>query len=222
MSSLHQVAPGVHCAPAPQSFFGLELGTRMTVLELSGGLLVHSPVALPPDTIDHLGTPRWVLAPNLFHHLHVGPWADAGLEAWGAAGLAKKRADVPFVGAPTADAHPWGSDLRVHALSSFPLSNEVVLLHQPSRSLVVTDLVFHIQPDAPWGTRAAMAMIGGYPGVRTTALERFGMRRAAARRDLAEILSWDFDRVVLTHGAVVQTGGKDAIAEAFSWLGPLG
>jgi hypothetical protein len=219
--SLTELAPGVHCAGAPQTFFGLELGTRMTVLELPGGLLVHSPVALPPESIQHLGDPRWVLAPNLFHHLHVGPWAAAGLEAWAAAGLAEKRPDVPFVGQPTGTAHPWGSDLRVHALTSFSLSNEVVLLHVPSRTLVVTDLVFHIQPDAPWATRAAMGLIGGYPGVATTALERLGMQRAAARRDLAEILSWDFDRVVLTHGAVVETGGKDTVARAFSWLGKL-
>lgn len=222
MSALHEVAPGVHCATAPQPFLGLELGTRMTVLELSGGLLVHSPVARPPEDISHLGDPRWVLAPNLFHHLHVGPWAAAGLEAWGAVGLAEKRPDITFTGQPKGGAHPWGGDLRVHALTSFPLSNEVVLLHAPSRTLVATDLVFHIQPDAPWSTRAAMALIGGYPGVRTTALERFGMQRAAAREDLAEILSWDFDRVVMTHGTVVETGGKDAVASAFSWLGPIG
>jgi hypothetical protein len=222
MSPLRNLAPGLHCVDAGQRFFGLELGTRMTVLALPGGLLVHSPVALPPETIAHLGEPRWVLAPNLFHHLHVGPWAAAGLETWGAVGLAKKRPDVPFAGTPTAAAHPWGTELRVHALASFPLSNEVVLLHRPSRTLVVTDLVFHVQPDAPWATRAAMTLIGGYPGVRTTALERVGMQRAAARRDLAEILSWDFDRVVMTHGEVIETGGKDAVARAFSWLGPLG
>jgi hypothetical protein len=45
--------------------------------------------------------------------------------------------------------------------------------------------------------------------------------RAAARRSLETILAWDFDRVVVTHGRALETGGREALRRAFAWL-PVG
>ena len=218
MSSFKLLAPGVHSFDAPQRFLGLELGSRMTVLELPGGLLVHSPVAVPPKVVQDLGTPRWVLAPNLFHHLHVGPWIDAGLSGWGAPGLPDKRSDVHFEGVVSEGSHPFGDEVETYTLRCFSLSNEVVVLHKPSRTLLVSDLVFNISGTAPWMTRVAMRCLGGYPGCSVTLLERIGMRRDLAREDLATIASWEFDRIVMAHGDVIETGGKQALMRAFRWL----
>ena len=75
---MRTLAPGVHVVEAPQRFFGLEIGARMTVLETSGGLVVHSPVDMAPDNVACLRAVRWVVAPNTFHHLYVGRWAAVG------------------------------------------------------------------------------------------------------------------------------------------------
>jgi hypothetical protein len=40
----------------------------------------------------------------------------------------------------------------------------------------------------------------------------------AARESVAKILEWDFDRVIVTHGDVLESGGKAKFAEAFSYL----
>jgi hypothetical protein len=32
------------------------------------------------------------------------------------------------------------------------------------------------------------------------------------------MLGWEFDRIVLGHGDVVESGGRQALAEALSWL----
>ncbi len=215
---LREVCSGVHVAEAPQRFYGLEVGARMTVLSLEGGLLVHSPLAMDPGAIAHLGTPRWVLSPNLLHHLYVGPWIDAGLEGWAAPGLSEKRPDVTFHGVVSAGAHPFGDEIQLLPMTCFTLTNEVVLLHRPSRTLVVTDLVFNFSPTSPWTTRAAMRCACGYPGCKTTLLERVGMRRPELRRELAQIAAWDFDRVIMAHGDIIETGGKEALLDAFSWL----
>jgi len=216
---LEAIADGVHVGRAQQRFFGLELGARMTVLELEGGLLIHSPIAMDPDAISDLGKPRWVLAPNLFHHLYVGPWMERGCEGWAAAGLAAKRPDLSFHGVAEPGTEPFGPDAPVFPLTCFPFSNEVVVLHKPSRTLVVTDLVFNLAPTAPFSTRAAFWCLCGYPGCRTTLLERTLMRRDAARREVGELLALDFDRLVLAHGEVIETGGQSALARAFDWLG---
>ena len=216
---LTTMAAGVHVLEAEQRFVGLELGARMTVLEVDGGLLVHAPLGVPLETLGHLGPPRWLLAPNTFHHLHVGPWIAAGCEAWAAPGLAEKRPDLAFHGVVAPGVQPFGPDVALFPLSCFPFTNEVVVYHRPSRTLLVTDLVFNLAPTAPWLTRAAMRCAGGYPGCRTTALERGLMRREAARREIGDLLSLDFDRLIMAHGQVIESGGRAALARAFAWLG---
>ena len=215
---LRQIAPDVHVIEAPQRFYGLEVGARMTILSLDEGLLLHSPVAAPPALVERLGAPRWALAPNLLHHLYIGPWAERGVEAWAAPGLARKRADVGFAGEVVAGVQPFGGAVEVLPMTCFAMTREVALLHRPSGTLIVSDLVFNLSPEAPWTTRAAMRCLCGYPGCKVTLLERLGMRREAARREIEHLLSWPFDRLIMAHGEIVETGGKEALRRAFSWL----
>ena len=79
----------------------------------------------------------------------------------------------------------------VPPLRCFSLTNEVVLLHRPSRTLVVTDLVFNFTADYPWLTRAAMFSSGAYPGCQASMLERVGMDRGIAREEIAGLLALD-------------------------------
>ena len=97
--------------------------------------------------------------------------------------------------------------------------NEVALLHRPSRTLVLTDLVFHLDAEAPWMTRAAIWSVGGYPGCQATLLERVFMKRQQAREDLQTLLDLDFDRLIMAHGRIIETGGKNALRNAYRWLG---
>jgi hypothetical protein len=32
------------------------------------------------------------------------------------------------------------------------------------------------------------------------------------------VLAWDFDRVTVTHGEPLETGGKEALRRAYAWL----
>ena len=44
--------------------------------------------------------------------------------------------------------------------------------------------------------------------------------RAAARRSLETLLALPFDRLIVGHGTPLSTGGKEAVAAAYSWLLP--
>lgn len=209
----------VHTFEAPLRFFGLEIGCRMTALEVDGSLLLHSPINLDPAALEPLGTPRWVLAPNRMHHLFVGPWMERGLEGWAAPGLPEKRPDLRFDHVVEEACEPFGDAVRLIPLRCFPLTNEVVVLHRPSRTLVVTDLVFNFTADAPWLTRAAMRVSAAYPGCRASLLERVGIKRSLAREEIGGLLELDFDRLIMAHGAVIDVGGKSALRGAYRWLG---
>ena len=225
MSLLTRHADGLWTADAPLRLFGLlEIGTRMTVVRLSSGdLWVHSPIA--PSTVrgelDALGPVRHVVAPNLFHHLYAGPFRDAYRQArlWSAPGLARKRRDLRFdeeLGASPPAA--WAADLDQQPIEGSRLG-EVVFLHRRSRTLISSDLVAHIGDDANLSARIYGRLFGFRRGPVVPRTLRLGYRdRAAARSSLDAVLAWDFDRVVLAHGRVIESGGKDVVRRAFEWL----
>lgn len=216
---MRELAPGVHVAEQPVRFLGLEVGTRMTVLNLEGGLFVHSPIDMEPSSIAHLGAPRWVVAPNKLHHLFVGRWIEAGYEAWAAPGLSDKRKDLRFHGVLEPEGpSPFGPDLEFLALRCMPAVNEVVFFHKPSQTLILSDLLFNFPATAPWMTRAFMRLFGAHPGCRASHLERVAMKRDVARAELAQILEWNFERIILAHGQILESGGPQALRAAYHWL----
>jgi hypothetical protein len=206
---------------------GFEAGLRCSVIRLGdGGLLLHSPVALSDDlreSIAALGSVRWIAAPNKFHHMFVEENAAAFPDArvYLAPGLREKQKnlhcdEVLESEAPTA----WGTDIELYPLASSELVNEIAFLHRPSRTLLLTDLLFNL-PEPESAVERLLLRINGCCGKLTTSrLGRFVVfrDRAVLRRDVDRILRWDFDRIIVSHGEVVERGGRDAFRESFEWL----
>jgi len=184
-------------------------------------LMLHSPVA-PDDALRHalaaLGDVRWVVGPNRLHHLFLAPWVDLGAQAWGVPALVRKRLDMSFAGV-VGPGMPWGERLAALPTTCIPFTDEAVFFHAPSRTLIVSDLVFNLAPSAPLLTRAAMSLARGYPGVCCSLFERVLMDRNAARSDIGAILDWDFDRIVMAHGETVTDDAHGALRRAYGWLG---
>jgi hypothetical protein len=206
-------------------FFGVETGTRMTVIRLAdGGLFVHSPVALDPATraaVEALGPVKAVVAPSLFHHLYVGEWMRAYPQAVVCAcpGLERKRADLAWHRVLGDTAEPeWRGELEQVFFGARSLENEVVFFHRASGTLVCADAVFNLARHPSLATRVVARLMGnGQPGA--TYFERVLIRdRAAARAQVDRMLAWDFDRIVLAHGALVPTGGHEVLRRAYAWL----
>ncbi len=223
---LRELADNLWVEERPQRFYGLEVGARMTVMRLADkSLLLHSPVSLDPQLrseLDSLGAVRYAVAPNRFHHLYAGEVANEYPEArlWVAPGVEQKRPDLEFVGV-LGDEVPeeWQDEVDQVFFRGRPLENEVTFLHRASRTLVLCDLAFNFGPRAPFPTRLLMTLVGGYGRFGPTRLDPFIIRnRPAARQSLERILSWDFDRVVVAHGEVLEAGGPAALRAGYDWL----
>lgn len=224
---LQQLADSLWVTHRPLRFLGAELGTRMTVIRLKdGGLFVHSPVLLDRPTrtdLDILGPVRLVVAPSLFHHLFVADCMRLYPRAklFGAPGLDWKRSDLKF-DAVLDDVPPpeWVGQIDQVVFRVLAPLNEVVFFHRDSRTLIVSDLLFNIRTSESRYTRVLLKLNGGLG--RVTVLRpirwRTKMRRARARATLNNILSWDFDRLVLAHGEVVAGGAKELVRAAWSFL----
>jgi len=160
---LRQLDENLWVIERPLRFGGVELGARMTVIRLRGGeLFLHSPLGLDDalrGELERLGTPRFAVAPNRFHHLYVGAYRDAfpGMQLYAAPGLPEKRRDLRFDAVLDRDdaSHGWSGEIDQAFVRGYPLMNEVVFCHRASRSLLVCDLMFNMREDAPFMTRLA-------------------------------------------------------------------
>jgi hypothetical protein len=223
---LRELAKNLWVVQRPQRFYGLEVGARMTAVRLAGGsLLLHSPVSLDAalrGELDSLGAVRFVVAPNRFHHLYAGEVARFYPQArlWVAAGVERKRPDLEIAGLLEDEAPAeWKDEVDQCYFRGRPFENEVVFLHRASRTLVLCDLAFNFGAGTPLVTRLVMRLFGGYGGFRTTRLDPLLIRdRQAARESLERILAWDFDRVVVAHGEVLESGGPGALRAGYGWL----
>jgi hypothetical protein len=223
---LYELAENIWIAERSQRFYGLEVGTRMTVIRLAdGSLLLHSPVSLDLELrreLDAIGHVRFVAAPNRVHHLYAGKVAEAypAARLWVAPGLERKRPDLVFV-AVLGDEAPaeWKDDVDQVFFRGRPYENEVVFLHRPSRTLIMCDLAFNFGPRAAAPTRLLMRLLRSYGRFGPSKVDPLLIRdRLAARQSLERILAWDFDRVVVAHGDVLESGGHEALRRGYSWL----
>lgn len=223
---MRELAKDIWVVDRPQRFYGLEVGTRMTVIRLAdGSLLLHSPVALDAALrreLDAIGRVRFAVAPNRVHHLYAGKVADAYPESrlWIGPGLERKRPDLVYVGV-LGDEAPveWSGQVDQTFFRGRPYENEVVFFHRASRTLMLCDLAFNFGPRAAAPTRLLMKLMRSYGRFGPSKLDPLLIRdRSAARQSLERILGWDFDRVVVAHGDVLESGGHDALREGYAWL----
>jgi hypothetical protein len=223
---LTRLAPDLWELDAPLTVLGMALGHRMTVARLPDGTLwLHSPVdytaALAAELARH-GPVAHIVAPNVVHDTYLEGWFAAfpGARFHGARGFAKARPDLKFTDTlGDTPAAPWAAVFDQHLVRGIPRLNEVVFLHRASRTLIVTDLTFNLGAEMPLLSRVLLRLDGCYNCFAVPRLVRFITKdRAALRASFDRILAWDFDRVVVSHGAILETGGRERLREAFAFL----
>ena len=224
---MREIATDLWVVETPLRFFGIEVGRRMTIARLrSGELWIHSPAPLTKElraALDSLGQPRFVVAASALHgHRFMEQYRDAypAVELFAPPGLDRRRKDLAFDGLLGTTPDPRWSDEIDQAPFAGHLIPEVAFLHRRSRTLIVGDLLVHERrQSAPLATRMAWRMEGAFGSLATPRTVRLATRnkrsaRVAARR----ILDWDFDRIIVGHGEILDRDGKAAFTRAMRWL----
>jgi hypothetical protein len=223
---LRQLDTHLWVTERPQKILGVQVETRMTVIKLADGtLFVHSPVRLDGVTrasLDQLGPVKHVVAPNRFHHLYVSDYPKNYPDAkiYAAPGLDTKRRDLHF-DAILGDLPPpvWSGQIDQIVFRAFGALNETIFFDRRSRTALFTDLLFNINHSDSALTRFMARLDGGFGlAVPRTFRLPIRMRRRMALGALASILEWDFDRLTVAHGDVVERGAKTAMRNAWLFL----
>jgi len=111
--------PGVYTADRPFYWNNIDVGCRMTVVQLESGksgekeLVVHSPVGLDPPLIqalEQLGKVAHVISPNYEHVKYAPQWAQQFPEAkmWGCPGMTEREPEIRWTGDIPYGARPPG------------------------------------------------------------------------------------------------------------------
>lgn len=230
---LKLIATNLWVAEQPLKYFGLEVGTRMTILRLNNGeLMVISsiqPATEMVDDLNQLGQISYIIAPNLYHHLFITPFQERypNAELWATAGLKQKRPDLTIaqvLGNATGYLPDGIATLPVLGFNTLAVRGptpleEWVFFHPATRTLILTDLAFHFDTQSSRTAQILTQLLGGYQQLRPSPLEKIATRdKAAVRESIRQILKWDFDRVIVAHGSIVERDGKRQFQSGYEWF----
>lgn len=221
---LQEIAPNLWHLQHEFKVLGVTATTRMTVVRFEDGRLwLHSPVPLSTpvrEQLAGLGKVAFIVAPSKMHHLFAGDAARAFPDAqlFGARGLAKKRPDLPQLQTLQPEGEPaWAHDLAQVFIKGLPACNETAWYHKGSRTLILTDL-------CQWWT-GEVGMVGRMYAMLTGVSGRLAVPltvrksvkdRPAFDDSLRQVLDWPFERVIVAHNAIVDSGAHAALEHAFA------
>ena len=227
---MQKVAENIWVQRFPLSLFGTQIGRTTTIVRLrSGELAIHSTApftASDINAIGALGRPSWLVEATLLHDT----FSEAGHTAFpgipylvpeGFPGLGNASSALRYITSLRTPPTAWLGELDVLQLEGMPRVRERVFFHQPTRTLIVADLVFNFGPaSTPW-TRWFFRYAGGirqFPGM--TRLFRGCIRdRAAFAESIRQMMRWDFDRLIVGHGDIIESGARAKLAAALAAKG---
>ena len=230
---LKQIDRHLWVAEQPLKFLGLEVGTKMTVIKLSNGsLVVISPIEINSEIqqqLDTIGTVRYIIAPNLFHYLYLDRVQEIYPQAQTIAplGLAAKQPDLKIDKVFTQDPIEFDSELEFVLFEGFRVLippkvktvNEIVFYHPASKTLIITDSAFNFDRSFPFVTQLAARVLGSYQVLKPYLLDKIASQdKPKLKQSIDKILAWDFQRVIMAHGTIVEHEAKAQLSAGYRWL----
>ena len=215
----------------PIHYAGCDFNARMSVIRLPDStLLLHSPCEIDSQTkmaISALGDVAYIIAPGSYHHLYI-PSAQAAFpqaETYICPGIERKRPEIDFDWF-LADQPPenWADTLDQVLVRGNKYIWEVAFFHKPSRTLLLVDLIENFTDQTPnvnWQLKLWWKVVFHMWDHPKPAPEyQLGWKdKAAASKSLKRILDWDFERVILSHGDLIDEEAKTIVQEA--WKAPM-
>ncbi|MEO1080368.1 MAG: DUF4336 domain-containing protein [Pseudomonadota bacterium] len=229
MEIVHEFAPDLWVVDGdPLRMFTIPFTTRMTVVRLRGDdLWLHSPVAPTRERVNALrglGRVRHLVAPNKIHSLGIAPWLEHNPDArvWVSPQFLQRHS-VPGEVTTLGDLAPaaWNGEIAQLPFRGSSVLDEMVFLHRSSRTLILTDLIQKHDPGLQSGfwriVKRLNAVLGDEGGTARDLRATF-FDRAAARESLVEMMNWDFDNLIISHGKCLRGSAKAEVKRAFEWL----
>lgn len=228
LTELSEYVPGyIWLKEYPIRFAGCRFNARMSVIRLTdGNLLIHSPCPLDNSIkadIDALGTVGIIIAPGNYHYLNASKFLKAFPDAkfFICPGVEKK--DTSLAGACLLTDEPdasWPTDLDQILIRGSRFIQEVAFFHRPSRTLILVDLIENYGDNTTkpnWVLRFWWKYVFHMWNRPKPAPEyQLGWNnKVKAKESLERILAWDFDRIIISHGDLIEDDAHQVARDAW-------
>lgn len=201
----------------------MELPVRSTYVGLpNAGILISPGSNLTAEQLRTLPRVTDILAPNLLHSAGIPRAASVFPEAkiWGVPGLKKLKPSIQWTHDLSPQTWPYQEELAVIPLMGMPKVREVVFFHKRTKSLIVTDLCFNLMAVRGLGARIILGLFGTY---RQFGVSRFFAKfiedKVAFEDSVDQILSYDFQNIIVGHGDNLTNHGREHLLKALQQRG---
>ena len=244
---IKQLNSSVTTFSAPLSRGGAEVGVRMSAIKLANNdLLLYNPTELNEETKAHLqqlGTVRYIVAPNLVHHMFIDPYPATfpGVKLIGPEGISdkKKMAFTEIKDANEGNGYSaqigWGNDVELQYFPDF-VHKEIMLYHRPTKTLFVADMLWNLPANESYErvvdkTRvptkhsqfSAQYAVDHYmhpDGWMAKALQWASNKQTdQLKAGLKKVVNeWQAATIVMQHGDVITSGAHEKLESTYSWI----
>lgn len=230
MTSIRALNPEITIFSGPFNRFGLfKIGGRATAIKLQNSDVVIVSALKScqkiQDTLSALGTVKYLVAPDVEHHLNLEEYAKLypSAKIIGVEGLPEKHPSLKFhkvFGDAKYDNVEIGWESEIDSCY-FPghANKELALLHKPTKTLIEADLVFNLPGLEQYHGSSSSAGIAGmlspfkYLSIhskahKTMTWNALAKDKKSFKASLTQVKAWDFTTIIPCHGEVIEGNAK--------------
>ena len=215
----------------PIHYAGVDFNSRMTVVRLANGnRFIHSTCEIDEiakSLIERIGNVEFIVAPGSCHYLYVESaqkvFPDA--ETFICPGIERKKPEIEFdwLLSDRPDER-WENDFDQVLVRGNKFIWDVAFYHKATRTLILVDLIENIIDETEgvsWTLKLWWKLVFRMWNNPKPAPEyQLGWKdKKAASKSLKRILSWDFERIIISHGDLIEENAKSVALRA--WKTPL-
>lgn len=220
---LRQLDSSLWVNEVPFKAIGIDFGNRMTCIQLEDqSFWLHSPTKFHQKTYEEIkskGQIKHLVTPSLMHNLFVMRWKkqDTTSQVLAPSQAKKVHADIKLDDTSGDKmAQLFNNEISIIPINGMPMLQEYAFIHHASKTLILTDLAFNFGKDISGGMKIFMKLYGAYNKFGPTLTIRALIRdKKAFSESIKKVASQDFDRIIISHGKVVECNGNSVFNEAF-------
>jgi hypothetical protein len=164
----------------------------------------------------------YLIAPTKLHawRLNQAGALFPQAQMWGPPGASQQSGHLRFTGLLDDSPPPaWANELDQFIFRGNAFIQEAWFLHKKSGTAIAADFIQNYPARDDELFMNALKRFGGVLGGGVPLDIRLSFtNKPLARRSLEKLLSWEFDRLIIAHGACVSSHAKKFVERAFDWL----
>lgn len=222
---LKQLAPSLWVNEVPFKLIGINFGNRMTCIQLSDDTWwLHSPTRFKQKTLNEVKSMgksniRYLVTPSLMHNLFVMEWkkAEPSAQLLAPAKAKNVQPDIKLNEISEDEIKQlFNNEISCIPINGIPVLQEYAFVHHASKTLILTDVAFNFGNESKGWTKIFLKLYGAYNKFGPTLTIRTLIKdRSAFSESLQKITTHHFDRIIMSHGRIIEGNGNAVFAEAF-------